>query len=74
MEAKVGKIYQHYKGKKYFVSNIVKHTETKEELVVYRPYSTNLSGLVEEQWARPRAMFEEEIVVNGEKIHRFKIL
>lgn len=71
MKAETGKVYRHYKGQKYFVINIVVHTETKEELVIYRKYSDNLWGKVDIQWARPRAMFEEEITVEGKKIHRF---
>ena len=29
-------IYRHFKGKFYLVLDIVKHSETKEELVLYR--------------------------------------
>ncbi len=32
---KLGK-YRHYKGKEYEVIEVVKHSETLEELVVYR--------------------------------------
>lgn len=49
-------IYQHYKGDYYIVEDIACHTETSEELVIYR-------GLYEGApvWARPKAMFLEEI-------------
>ncbi len=49
-------VYQHYKGDYYIVEDIAKHTETGEELVIYR-------GLYEDAplWARPKTMFLEEI-------------
>lgn len=49
-------VYQHYKGDYYIVEDIAKHTETGEELVIYR-------GLYEDAplWARSKTMFLEEI-------------
>lgn len=49
-------VYQHYKGDYYIVEDIAKHSENGEELVIYR-------GLYEGAplWARPKAMFLEEI-------------
>lgn len=63
---KLGK-YKHYKGKEYEVIGIAKHSETLEELVVYK-------ALYEEGalWVRPLKMFEEEVEVNGQKILRFE--
>ncbi|MEK7177091.1 MAG: DUF1653 domain-containing protein [Patescibacteria group bacterium] len=64
-------IYKHYKGKEYRVIGIAKHSETLEDLVIYEPlYDNGISKL----WARPRSMFEEEVVVKGEKVSRFKYL
>lgn len=45
-------IYRHFKGKFYLVLDIVKHSETKEELVLYRA----LYG-EKELWVRPISMF-----------------
>ncbi len=65
---KLGK-YKHYKGKEYEVIGIVKHSETLEELVVYKAlYGTG------DLWVRPIKMFEEEVDVDGQKVPRFKYL
>lgn len=49
-------VYQHYKGDYYIVEGIAEHTETGEELVLYRALYGN--GKL---WARPKAMFFNEI-------------
>jgi len=65
---KLGK-YRHYKGKEYEVIGIAKHSETLEEMVVYRAmYGEN------ELWVRPLEMFLEEVEVDGKKIPRFKFI
>jgi hypothetical protein len=66
MNAEVGKKYRHYKGNEYEVLYIGKHTETEEELVIYRAVKDP-----EKIWARPRAMFEEEVEVEGKMLLRF---
>ena len=65
---KLGK-YRHYKGHEYEVLGIAKHSETLEELVVYREVhgEHNL-------WVRPLKMFIEEVNVDGKKIPRFEYL
>ncbi|HOX40782.1 MAG TPA: DUF1653 domain-containing protein [bacterium] len=34
-ELKIGGFYQHYKGKKYQVIGVARHSETLEKLVIY---------------------------------------
>jgi hypothetical protein len=58
--------YRHYKGDEYLVVGIARHSETEEELVVYRQLYGDL-GL----WVRPRAMFVETVVVAGRTVPRF---
>ena len=64
-------IYQHYKGNKYEVIGIAKHSETLEDLVVYRAlYDNKVSQL----WVRPLKMFAETIENDGKEIERFKYI
>ncbi len=58
--------YRHYKGNYYIVLGTVCHSETEEELVLYR------SEKSEQLWVRPRKMFEETLEINGEEVLRFK--
>ena len=61
--------YRHYKGKDYTVIGVARHSETEEELVVYRQeYGEH--GL----WVRPLAMFLETVEVEGKVVPRFQYL
>ncbi len=60
-------IYQHFKGGKYEVLGVVRHSETLEPMVRYRH-----AGEIEE-WVRPYDMFTEDIEHDGRKpIPRFR--
>lgn len=61
--------YQHYKGKKYEVLGVAEHSETMEELVVYRALYDN-----HDLWVRPLKMFIEKVEVNGKKVPRFSFI
>jgi hypothetical protein len=64
-------IYQHYKGPKYRVLGVVRHSETLEDLVHYECLYVNPNG---QFWVRPKAMFEETVEMNGKKMPRFAYL
>ena len=61
--------YRHYKGQDYEVLGSARHSETEEEFVVYRALYGE-RGL----WVRPKAMFIEEVVVNGLRVPRFRFI
>ena len=61
--------YRHYKGNEYIVLGVARHSETDEELVVYRP-DYGERGL----WVRPKEMFLETVEVDGRQIPRFEII
>lgn len=64
-------VYQHYKGKKYFVLGLSRNTETGEVCVVYRPlYETDWPQLVH----RNAAMFFETVMVDGKEMRRFRLV
>jgi hypothetical protein len=58
--------YRHYKGNDYQVIGIARHSETEEELVVYRKLYGDGS-----LWVRPLAMFTEDVMVDGQHRQRF---
>lgn len=61
--------YRHYKGKEYVVLGVARHSETEEELVVYRQDYGDKS-----LWVRPVAMFVEPVTVEGRSMPRFQLL
>lgn len=61
--------YRHYKGNEYTVVGTARHSETLEELIVYRQeYGDH--GL----WVRPKQMFSESVNVDGQEVPRFQRL
>ena len=59
--------YRHYKGNEYEVVDVARHSETMEELVVYRALYGE-RGL----WVRPREMFVELVEIGGHSVPRFQ--
>jgi len=67
MQIKPGR-YQHYKGGLYEVIGTAKHSETKEELVVYQRVTDH------ELWVRPKKIFIQKVKVDDNIVPRFKFL
>jgi len=67
----IGGIYKHYKGNRYKVHGVVKHSETLEELVLYETLYENKLG---KMWVRPKEMFLEFIKIDGQEIPRFEFI
>lgn len=61
--------YRHFKGKEYEVIGMAKHSETLEEMVVYRALYGEY-GL----WVRPAKMFIEKVQHEGREIPRFEYI
>lgn len=66
-KVKLGK-YLHFKGAEVKVLLEARHSETLEEMVVYKHLNTG------EIWVRPKKMFLEKVVIGGKKVPRFKYL
>ena len=58
--------YRHFTGKEYEVLGIARHSETEEELVVYRALYGDF-GL----WVRPVSMWNETVERDGKTFRRF---
>jgi hypothetical protein len=65
-------IYRHFKGKTYEVIGTAHHSETLEELVVYRALYTSPEFGENAIFVRPFAMWEEEVEFEGRKVKRFE--
>jgi len=67
MELKKG-IYKHYKGNKYELVAVARHSETLEDMVVYKAlYGDG------EYWVRPASMWNEAVTFSdGTKVKRFE--
>ncbi len=59
-------IYRHFKGNRYELIGIAAHSETGEQMAVYRPLYGE-GGL----WVRPLAMWNEPVVRDGYDGPRF---
>lgn len=64
-------LYKHYKWKNYEVLWTARHSETLEELVVYKALYLSEEFGEDSLRVRPRKMFEEKIIIDGKKIPRF---
>lgn len=62
-------IYRHFKGGRYEVIGLAKHSETEEWMIVYRAlYGEH--GL----WVRPASMWLETVERDGKTFQRFTLV
>jgi hypothetical protein len=59
-------VYEHFKGARYEVLVVARHSETEEEFVVYRQLYGDGA-----HWVRPLAMFTETVERDGRRMARF---
>ena len=69
MDVVIGGKYRHFKGKEYEVVGVAKHSETLEDMVVYRQLYGN-GGL----WVRPKDMFLDTVERDGKAFKRFTLV
>ena len=61
--------YRHYKGNEYEVVGFAKHSETLEDMVIYKALYGDHGT-----WVRPLSMWENPIEVDSKTVKRFEIV
>lgn len=64
-------IYRHYKGPLYEVIGTVVHSETLEELMLYRSLKGSPEYSPDTLWVRPKSMFLGDVELDGKVVRRF---
>ena len=72
-EIKLG-LYEHYKGGRYEVIGVARHSETLQEMVVYRAVYDSEEFGSDALWVRPKEMFLENVTVGGKEMPRFRFI
>ena len=67
-------IYQHFKGGIVEVLDVAHHSETLEDMVIYRALYECRDFGKGSLWVRPKKMFMKEVKVDGKKMPRFKYI
>jgi len=62
-------IYRHYKGNEYEVFGFAKHSETLEDMVIYKSLYGEGST-----WVRSLSMWDNPIKLNGKTVKRFEYI
>ena len=74
MQVRPGIKVRHFKGGQYEIVGIGRHSETDEQLVVYRPLGDSALKPEEDFWVRPLSLFTE--IVQRDEYHgpRFSLI
>ncbi len=62
-------VYRNFKGSQYELLYIAKHSETLEDMVVYKALYGE-GGI----WVRPLSMWNELVELNGAQVKRFEYI
>lgn len=73
-QIEIGAKYRHYKNKDhiYEIVGVARHSETLEEMVVYKALYESEEFGNNALWVRPKAMFLESVIVDGREMKRFE--
>jgi hypothetical protein len=74
-EIKQGQIWSQYKNPNhhYEIICIGRHSETLEEMVVYKLLYKSETGMGD-YWVRPKKMFFDKVVKDGKEMQRFSLV
>lgn len=69
-----GAKYRHYKNNDhiYEIVGVARHSETLEEMVVYKALYESEEFGKDCIWVRPKTMFLENVIIEGKEIPRFE--
>ncbi len=67
-------LYKHYKGALCEVIGLAHHSETLEEMIVYRHLGDSPEFGKDALWVRPKKMFEETVIIDGVEKPRFTLI
>jgi len=73
-DLEIGTKYKHYKNKDhiYEIVGVAKHSETLEEMVVYKALYESEDFGKDALWVRPKEMFLESVTIDGIEVKRFE--
>ena len=66
--------YRHYKGGEYELIGEALHTETLEEVVVYKSLQSNTEFQKNTMWVRSAQMFFSMVEYKGSRVARFEAI
>jgi len=72
-DLKPGSIWKHFKGGRYQVIGVARHTEDpSQEFVIYKHLDGENEYGLNQFWVRPKEMFLEEVTRDGKTFWRFE--
>ena len=73
-DLEIGAKYRHYKSKDhiYEIVGVARHSETLEEMVVYKALYESEDFGKDCLWVRPKEMFLENVTFEGKEVKRFE--
>lgn len=72
-KVKPGK-YRHYKGNMYVVIGNAKHSDTLDDLVVYKALYGSKEFGEGMLWVKPAELFTDKVEIEGKTVPRFKYI